>query len=128
MNMSAKPTIAILGASQDRSKFGNKAVRVFADRGYTVYPINPKVDEIEGHKAYKSISEVPVKKLDMVSLYLPPSVGLQVIEEIAQKEVLELWLNPGAESPELIAKAEKLGLKTIPACSIVGVGASPSQY
>ena len=122
------PSIAILGASLDRSKFGNKAVRVFADRGYKVYPVNPKADEIEGHKAYRSISDIAEKKLDMVSFYLPPAVGLQVIEEVAKKEIGELWLNPGSESDALISKAEALGLRTIVACSIVGVGASPSQY
>jgi len=122
------PSIAILGASQDRSKFGNKAVRVFADKGYTVYPVHPKADTIEGHKVYRTISEVPEEHLDMVSLYLPPAIGIQVLEDIAEKGTVELWVNPGAESDELIEKAESLGLTVIAACSIVGIGASPSGY
>jgi len=121
-------SIAILGASADRAKFGNKAVRVFADRGYKVYPVNPKLEEIEGHKAYKTINDVPAEELDMVSFYLPPPVGLQVIADVAKKKVKEVWLNPGADSDELMAKGEELGLTMISACSIVGIGSSPSDY
>ena len=120
------PSIAIIGASQDRNKFGNKAVRVFA--GFKVYPIHPKLSEIEGHKAYTSILQVPEKEFDMVSFYLPPPVGMQVIEDVAKVKCKEVWLNPGSESEELVEKAEKLGLNVIQACSIVGAGASPSQY
>lgn len=122
------PTIAIIGASQDRNKFGNKAVRVFADKGYKVYPIHPKLSEIEGHKTYSSILQVPEKEFDMVSFYLPPQVGLKVIEEVAKVKCKEVWLNPGSESDELVEKAESLGLTVIQACSIVGVGSSPNRY
>jgi len=58
----------------------------------------------------------------MISFYLPPPVGLKVIADVAKKGCKELWLNPGAESPELLEKAESLGLNVIQACSIVGVG------
>ena len=122
------PTIAIIGASTDRSKFGNKAVRAYSEQGYTVYPIHPKETEIEGHKAYKSILDVPEKRLDRVSFYLPPAVGLKVIEDVAKKDVDEVWLNPGAESDDLIDKAEKLGLNVIAACSLVNVGINPDEY
>jgi len=115
------PSIAIIGASSDPAKFGNKSVKVFLARGYKVYPINPKEDVIEGQKVYRSILDVPEKNLDMISFYLPPPVGLKVIEEVAKKGCKELWLNPGSESPELVAKAEGLGLYVIQACSIVGV-------
>ncbi|NBV51252.1 CoA-binding protein [bacterium] len=121
------PSIAIIGASSDPAKFGNKAVKIFMSRGYTVYPVNPKDAVIEGQKVYKSILEVPEKHLDMISLYLPPPVGLKVIGDIAKKGCKELWLNPGAESPELVEKAESLGLTVIQACSIVSIGASPND-
>ena len=122
------PSIAIIGASADKNKFGNKAVRVFADKGYKIYPIHPKAQEIEGHTAYTSILKVPERQLDMVSLYLPPEVGLKVIADIAKVKPKEVWLNPGSESDELVEEAEKLGLAVILACSIVGVGASPHKY
>ena len=122
------PTIAILGASRDRAKFGNKAVRAFAEKGYQVYPVHPKETEIEGHKVYRSVAEIPVPTLDMISVYLPPEIGLKVLPEIARKPCKELWLNPGADSDALIEAAEGLGLNVIAACSLVGLGVRPSEY
>jgi uncharacterized protein len=122
-----KPTVAIVGASADRTKFGNRAVRAYLTRGYQVFPIHPKAQTIEGLPAYRSILEVPVASLDRVSFYLPPEIGLQVIEEIAQKPVREVWLNPGAESPALIDRARELGLNVIPGCSIVDIGINPND-
>lgn len=118
-------TIAIIGASNDRAKYGNKAVRAFQQQGYTVYPVNPKETQVEGLRAYASIRDVP-ERLFMVSVYLPPPVLLKVLPDIAARGCDELWLNPGTESPEVIAEAERLGLNVIQACSIVGVGVSPS--
>lgn len=120
------PTIAIIGASADRSKFGNKAVRAFVQRGYTVYPVNPKETHIEGLPAFKSIADVPVRP-NLISVYLPPPVLLKVLPDIAAKGCDEFWLNPGTESEEVIAAAEKLGLNIIQACSIVGIGISPEE-
>lgn len=122
--MQMKKRVAVIGASANPNKYGNKAVRAFIQKGYEVYPVNPKEEEILGLKVYKSISEVP-GELDMVSVYLPPEVTLKVLPEIAQKGCKELWLNPGSESPEVLEEAEKLGLNVIQACSILGVGINP---
>ncbi len=119
------PTVAILGASADRSKFGNKSVRAHQQQGYTVYPVNPKADVIEGLKAFKSLAEVPAGKLDRISVYLPPQVGMVVLPEIAARGCDELWLNPGSDSDELVEAARAKGLNVIQACSIVDVGVSP---
>ncbi len=118
-------SVAIIGASSDQNKFGNKAVRAFVQQGYAVYPVNPKEPEIEGLPAFKSIRDVPVRP-DLVSIYLPPAVVLKVLPDIATKGCDELWLNPGTESDEVLAEAERLGLKVIQACSIVAVGISPA--
>ena len=120
-------TVAIIGASADRTRFANKAVRAFVHQGYTVIPIHPKETVVEGLTAYKSVADVP-GPIDMASLYVPPTVGERVIEELARKGIVEVWLNPGAESPELVAKARSLGLTPIVACSIVGIGESPYSY
>jgi predicted CoA-binding protein len=117
-------TVAIIGASADRAKFGNKAVRAFVRQGYTVYPVNPKEAVIEGLPAFKSIRDVP-GRLQMISVYLPPPVLLKVLPDIATKGCEELWLNPGTESDEVLAEAERLGLSVVQACSIVGVGMEP---
>ena len=118
-------TIAILGASNDRAKYGNKAVRAFQQQGYAVYPINPKETQIENLPAFPSIREVPVRP-QMVSVYLPPPVLLKVLPDIAAQGCDELWLNPGTESDEVLAEAARLGLNVIQACSIVAVGISPA--
>lgn len=121
----SKPTVAILGASTDRIKFGNKAVRAFVQQGFEVYPINPKATEIEGVRAYARLADLPVKSLNRISVYLPPHVGMTLLDEIATAGAEEVWFNPGTESDELLAKAESLGINVIQACSIVGIGVSP---
>ena len=121
----SQPTVAIIGASADREKFGNKSVRAHAAQGYQVFPVNPKGGQIEGFQAFESLEEIPVERLDRVSLYVPPAIGLKLIDEIAAKGCDELFLNPGSESDELAAKARELGLEPIIACSIVDVGMSP---
>ncbi len=72
---SIKKTVAIIGASSNREKFGNKAVRAFHQQGYTVYPVNPKETSIEGLPTFASIRDVPVRP-ELISIYLPPPVLL----------------------------------------------------
>jgi predicted CoA-binding protein len=123
------PSVAILGASADQSKYGNKAVRAFLAKGYDVYPVNPKGGDVDGRAIYKSLAEIPADvQLDRISVYLPPAIGLKTLPEIAARGCKELWLNPGSESDELVAAAEKLGLNVVQACSIVAIGESPHRY
>jgi len=117
-------TVAVIGASNDRSKYGNKAVRAYLRMGFKVYPVNPKEEMVAGLKSYRSILDIP-DEIDRATLYVPPKVGLKIIEEIAQKGVGELYLNPGSESDELVDKAHTLGLEPILACSILAVGLDP---
>lgn len=119
-------SVAVIGASNDRNKFGNKAVRAFQRQGYAVYPVNPKETTIEGIPACRSILDLPVRP-QMVSVYLPPPVLLKILPDIAAKGCDELWLNPGTESAEVLTEAERLGLNVVQACSIVGVGMSPAS-
>lgn len=122
------PTVAILGASADRQKFGNKAVRAFLARGYTVYPVNPKGGQIEGLPVYRSLAEIPPQvHLDRISVYLPPEVGMSLLPQIVARGCGELWLNPGSESEELVAAARQHGLNVIEGCSIVALGISPAS-
>ena len=121
-----RPTVAVVGASADRSKYGNKAVRAYVIQGYEVFPVNPKETQIEGLRVYRSVSEIPVG-LDRVTVFLPPALGIKVVEEIARKGTRELFLNPGSESDELVEKARTLGLNVIVACSISNIGMHPEE-
>lgn len=114
-------TIAILGASNDRRKFGNKAVRAFLQQGYEVFPVNPRECTIEGLPVFSSLRAVPVRP-QLISVYLPPAILWTVLPEIAAKGCDELWLNPGTESDAVLTECARLGLNVIQACSIVGVG------
>ena len=101
-------------------------MRAFLQQGYTVFPVNLKELEIEGLRAYRNILDVPVRPR-MISVYLPPPVLLKILPDIAAKGCDELWLNPGTESDQVLAEAQRFGLKVIQACSIVGVGMSPAS-
>jgi predicted CoA-binding protein len=118
-------TVAVIGASSDRRKFGNRAVRAYLAEGYTVIPINPHEAEVEGLKAYQSVLDVP-GPIDMATFYVPPAIGERVVEEVARKQIPEVWLNPGADSDELIARARALSIRPIVACSILAVGQNPN--
>jgi uncharacterized protein len=120
-------TVAIIGASSDRHKFGNKALRAFAHQGFNVIPINPNETEVEGHRTYASVLDVP-GPIDMATVYVPPSQGVRVMEDLAKKGIAQIWLNPGADEPEVVAKARALGLRPMLACSIIAIGESPGSY
>lgn len=121
------PSIAIIGASKNRRKFGNQAIHAFLAQGWTVYPVNARETDIEGLPTYRSIADVP-SPVDRVSLYVPPDVGIQLLEAIRAQGSPELWVNPGAGSPELVARAEQLGLTVVEACSIVAVQSESLAY
>jgi predicted CoA-binding protein len=120
-------TVAVIGASSNREKFGNKALRAFANKGYTVFPINPVETIVEGHPAFKSVLDVP-GAIDMATFYVPGRVGVRVLDDLVKKGIPEVWLNPGADDREVVAKAQSLGLKTVQQCSIIAIGDSPARY
>ncbi|HET8901882.1 MAG TPA: CoA-binding protein [Holophagaceae bacterium] len=103
---------AVVGASSNRDKYGNKVLRAYQQHWQEVYPINPRADEIEGLKAYPSLAAVPVR-LRAVSIITPPKITEQVVKEAAAAGVKSVWMQPGAESPEAIQTAEDLGLEVI---------------
>jgi uncharacterized protein len=116
--------VAVIGASNNRAKFGNRALRAYVQQGHTVIPINTHETTVEGLRAYASVLDVP-GAIDMATFYVPPAIGEQVIGEVARKGIPEVWLNPGADSDELIARARALNIRPIVACSIVAIGENP---
>jgi uncharacterized protein len=118
------PSVAVIGASNAKQKYGNKAVRAYLRQGWTVYPVNPNESSVEGLPSFASIADIP-GPVDRASLYLPPQGGIRLLDAIKKKGVKELYVNPGAESDALMAEAERLGLETVYACSIVDIGERP---
>ena len=125
--MNEKKTVAVIGASSNRHKFGNKALRSFENQGYRVLAINPNEAEVEGHRTFASVLDVP-GTIDMATVYVPASAGVGVMEQLAKKGVAEVWLNPGADDDDVVERARSLGLKVIQACSIIGIGDTPARY
>lgn len=119
--------VAVIGASSNRGKFGNRALRAFQAEGYTVVPVNPNETEIEGLKSYPTVLDVP-QAIDMATVYVPPEIGVTLLPQLERKGIPEIWFNPGAESDELLAEARRRGLNVIAACSIIGIGRSPYQF
>lgn len=121
------PVVAVIGASTDRRKFGNKALRAFRQQGYHVVPIHLTAAEVEGERAYASVLDYP-GPIDEATVYLPADAGLPVLDEIAKKGIPVVWLNPGADEPQVVVRAQALGLNPRVACSILAIGDSPIRY
>jgi predicted CoA-binding protein len=120
-------TVAVIGASSNRNKFGNKAFRAFQAEGHNVIPINPNERSVEGVATYPSVMQVP-EKIDMATVYVPPDIGITLLDGFEKKQIDLICINPGAESDELIAEARRRKLNVIEACSIVGIGHNPYSY
>lgn len=122
------PTVAVVGASSDRRKFGNKAVRAYLQAGYEVFPVHPTETAVEGRPVFRSVRDIPTRQLDRIAVYLPPKVGLAVLDEFTAKPGATVYLNPGADAPEVVAKAKQLGLNVVAGCAIVAAGLRPDQF
>ncbi len=127
MQTTPAKTVAVIGASPDRRKFGNKGVRAFRAAGWRVFPVHPDALEIEGLAAVGSVADI-VDPLDVISLYVPAVVGVRLLPDLAAKAPGALWINPGAESAELLAAAQALKLNVLQTCSIIRVGFSPADF
>ncbi len=119
------PSVAVIGASADRSKFGNKAVRAYQRQGWTVYPVHPTLAAIEGAAAFRSVRDVK-GRIDRIAIYLPPEIGRAVLPDIAATPHDEFFVNPGAESGDFLQAARALGLQPVQTCAILEVGESPN--
>jgi len=120
----------VIGASSDRTKYGNRAVRAYLAQGWEVVGVNPNAagTMIEGVRVYESVEKVPQAAggWDRALFYIPPRYGVNAVRQIAlRKDVGEVWLNPGADGPEVVEEAERLGLSVVRACAIMDVGPMP---
>ncbi len=101
--------IAVVGASTDRDKFGNKVFRKLQDQGLTVYPVNPSASSVEGVTAYPSLKDLP-EKVDGIVLVVPPSVTEKIVQEALDMGIERIWMQPGAESEEAVKLCQEKGI------------------
>ena len=120
-------TVAVVGASSSRAKFGNKAFRAFLSEGHRVLAINPNETEVEGVKTYASVLDVP-GPIDMATVYVQPDVTLRLLDEFQRKDIAEIWVNPGAEDAAVMAEARRRKMNVFFACSIIAIGRNPGDF
>lgn len=121
------PVAVVLGASSNRSKFGNKAVRAFLQKQWTVIPVNPRESMIEGIPCVADLDSVP-RQPDVLSLYLPPSVVEGMADAIGRLAPAEVWLNPGTRSPRVTEALVRHGLELVPECTLIRLGMNPVDF
>jgi predicted CoA-binding protein len=111
--------IAVVGASNDPSKYGNVIVRDLASKGYTVLPVNPREREIAGLPAYPSLAAVP-GPIHLVNVVTPPAVTRKVLEEAASLGLPAVWLQDGSYDEAALEAAAKAPFRTVyEACIMV---------
>ncbi len=103
---------AVVGASNDRSKYGNKVLRAYRQNKMPVFAVNPHVRQVEGQDAFPDLASLP-EKVHGISVIVPPAVTLGIIEQAAELGIRHIWLQPGAESPDVLARAAELGIEPI---------------
>ena len=105
-------TIAVVGASRDRAKYGYRVFHTLKEEGFKVFPVNPNAREVDGVKAYPSLKELPQKPA-LVIVVVPPKVAKKIVEEAAAEGIENLWFQPGSESEEVLNTCREMGLNCI---------------
>lgn len=115
---------AIVGASDKPDRYSYKILVLMLERGYDLYPIHPKLKEIEGVACYASLADLPAKP-DVVCFVVNPEIGLGVMEETANADIHWAWLQPGARGSALNELARESGIEVVERCVLVELGARP---
>ena len=108
----AQGPFAVVGASRDRAKFGNKVLRAYLQNGREVYPVNPTADEVEGLTAYTDLASLP-QRVRSISVITPSPITETIVEQAGELGIKHIWMQPGAESVKAVERAEQLGMNVI---------------
>jgi uncharacterized protein len=117
------PSFAVIGASADRNKYGNKVLRCYLEHHKIVYPVNPNEQTIEGLSCTHDLQSLP-QAVQSISIITPPTITEKIVEEAHKKDIQNIWMQPGAESALAIQKAESYGMNVIAGgpCILVVLG------
>jgi Predicted CoA-binding protein len=103
---------AVVGATANESKFGNKIYKKLKKFGYEVYPVNPMYQEIDGDICYSSLSDLPVK-VDCVDVVVSPERAMETLKEVMELKIKNIWFQPGTFTPEIVETSEVAGVNTV---------------
>jgi len=118
--MLSKKIWAVIGANNNRSKYGNIIFRKLVSKGYKVYPVNPLCEEVEGNKCYKNLSSLP-EIPEVVNMVVSPEKGIEFIEEAWSLGIKNIWLQPGTYDKKLVERGNQLGLNLYMSCVLVEI-------
>ena len=118
------PRFVVAGASTNRQKYGNKVLRSYLQNDRQAVPMNPRADEIEGVRAVGTLADLPDPTCYGLSMITPPKITEQIVDEAIRLGIRHIWMQPGAESPAAVEKAEAAGINTIHSgpCLLVVLG------
>jgi len=108
----AQKKFAVVGATDNPEKYGNQIVKNLKSRGYEVYPVNPRLEEVEGIKCYPALADIP-DKVDVVDFVVPPVATESILKECLALGLDRIWLQPGSESEAAIAFCQENNLRVI---------------
>lgn len=117
-SMLKKKVWTVIGANNDSSKFGNIIYNRLKSEGYTVYPVNPMYETVEGDKCYPDLASLP-EKPEVLDMVVSPKRGRAFIEEAAALGIKNIWLQPGTYDQELLDLIEEKQLTAVRACVLV---------
>lgn len=122
-NFLSGKTFAVVGASTNREKYGNKVLRCYQQNKLNVYPVNPRAEIIEGLKCYPDLKSIP-EKVDGISVIIPPKFSIELVKEAESLGIKNIWFQPGAESQVALNHANKAGITAIGdgSCILVALG------
>lgn len=113
----------VVGASTDRTKYGNRVLRCYQEKGLSAVPVNPKEREVEGVPCFADVAELP-DDVTSISVITPPAVTEQVVEAAIEKGIKNIWMQPGAESQKAVDRCLEAGINVIAdgSCILVVLG------
>ena len=119
----SSPSFGVVGASNDRNKFGNKVLRKYLEHDLKAYPVNPGEKEIEGLPSIRSVKELP-PDTKSISIITPPEVTETIVQEAIEKGIENIWMQPGAQSAQAVQEAKAHGINVIAdgSCILVQLG------
>ena len=111
-DMLSRKVWAVVGATENQSKFGYKIFEKLRRFGYEVYPVNPVYSEVSGEKCYPNLSELPVKP-ECISVVVGPDKSPEVVMQAKELGIENIWFQPGTYTPDIIDQSETAGLNTV---------------